>query len=287
MTLKEFLKSIADAIRAKKGTTATIKASDFATEIEGIETNEKKIAALAGGEAVDITEKDLDGLEFIRTYAFYHSNIVTLELPNTVKHIYGNAFYGSNKLVSVTLGENVETLEANSFYCKTLVEIYNKSSLTLTPGKETNSQIARYAKNVYTPTSGQSKLSKDVNGFILYTDETGICLVGYVGENVYTIIPNGVTEIFQYSFAESVLYQERKKISRVEVPKSVLKIGESAFSGCTELTEIDFSKHTSIPSLGSSAFYRCTAEIKVPSSLVANWKSATNWSNYSSQIVGV
>lgn len=33
MTLTEFLKGIADAIRAKKGTTASINAQDFATEI--------------------------------------------------------------------------------------------------------------------------------------------------------------------------------------------------------------------------------------------------------------
>lgn len=38
MTLNEYLKSIADAIRAKKGTSAKIKPENFASEIEGITT---------------------------------------------------------------------------------------------------------------------------------------------------------------------------------------------------------------------------------------------------------
>lgn len=49
MTLKEFLKSVADAIREKKGSTATIPAENFSAEI----------LALSGGGAEIGNEYDL------------------------------------------------------------------------------------------------------------------------------------------------------------------------------------------------------------------------------------
>ena len=42
MTLSELLKSIADAIRGKDGTTDSIPATDFATRIEAIETSVRR-----------------------------------------------------------------------------------------------------------------------------------------------------------------------------------------------------------------------------------------------------
>jgi hypothetical protein len=52
----------------------------------------------------------------------------------------------------------------------------------------------------------------------------------------------------------------------------------------------DFSQHESVPTLGGTyAFSRIPSdcEIRVPMALVDEWKAASNWSNYASQIVGV
>lgn len=47
-------------------------------------------------------------------------------------------------------------------------------------------------------------------------------------------------------------------ITKVALPKSLKELGNSAFSGCTKLTEVTFEEGTELESLGSSAFSGCT-----------------------------
>ena len=65
-------------------------------------------------------------------------------------------------------------------------------------------------------------------------------------------------------------------------------IGGSAFNGCRKLTTIYVGTNTSTVCTlsNTSVFNNCTnlTNIYVPASLVSNYKSATNWSNYASKI---
>lgn len=72
----------------------------------------------------------------------------------------------------------------------------------------------------------------------------------------------------------------------------------SMFANCSSLTKVifDFSALGSVISLASAnsiaVFGSATAsdsrfEIRVPAALEATWKTASNWSNYASHIVGV
>ena len=65
-------------------------------------------------------------------------------------------------------------------------------------------------------------------------------------------------------------------------------IGRNAFNSCTNLNRIDCSKCTSIPELeytNALDYTHANLQIKVPSDLLNDWKSATNWSNFASKIV--
>ena len=95
-------------------------------------------------------------------------------------------------------------------------------------------------------------------------------------------IPQGVTsigdDVFNYCYS----------LSSVSIPQSVTSIGSRAFSYCDGMAIYDFTKHTSVPTLVSTnAFSSIPSDcvIKVPSSLLSTWKSATNWSTYASKIV--
>jgi hypothetical protein len=79
-------------------------------------------------------------------------------------------------------------------------------------------------------------------------------------------------------------------LASIVIPSSVTSIGSSVFSSCAGMKFYDFSKHTGVPTLGSSdAFNKISSdcEIRVPMALVDEWKAATNWSTYASNIVGV
>lgn len=74
-------------------------------------------------------------------------------------------------------------------------------------------------------------------------------------------------------------FKNRTSLQRVILPASLTKIGESAFSGCTNLTGIEtISEDVSlnIEEIGASAFYNCTSleKITLPASLTYIGNSA-------------
>ena len=98
------------------------------------------------------------------------------------------------------------------------------------------------------------------------------------------VIPDGVTSIGAKAFYNC------ESLTRVMFPKSVTSIGAQAFYLCYSAFSFDFSKHTAVPTLsGEMAFNSIGGDFKilVPSALVDEWKAATNWSAYASNIVGV
>jgi hypothetical protein len=97
-------------------------------------------------------------------------------------------------------------------------------------------------------------------------------------------IPKTVTRIGMHAFDECY------SISSVAFPKSVASIDGHAFSNCGLLSVLDFTEHTSVPTLSNTwALNGLSPDLKilVPSALVSEWKAATNWSTYAQQIVEV
>lgn len=79
-------------------------------------------------------------------------------------------------------------------------------------------------------------------------------------------------------------------INSLEVPGTVITIRDYAFSDMKNLEYLDFTRNASVPTLTTAnAFTNIPAgcEIRVPASLLAEWKAATNWATYADHIVGV
>ena len=95
-------------------------------------------------------------------------------------------------------------------------------------------------------------------------------------------IGNGVTSIGDYVFNKCY------SLASVSIPSSVTSIVNSAFAYCNGMAIYDFTNHTSVPTLvNTNAFSSIPSDckIKVPSSLLEEWRTATNWSTYASKIV--
>lgn len=126
--------------------------------------------------------------------------------------------------------------------------------------------------------------------------------------NCYTlrrlVLPATITEIYA-----SALYECRSLVE-IQLPLALATIGNSALMRCISLTRIvfppaittignyvfqnsgdvaiyDFTSVQAVPTLGTSVFVGNADDvlIKVPSSLLTTWKSATNWSDMSDKIV--
>lgn len=94
-------------------------------------------------------------------------------------------------------------------------------------------------------------------------------------------IPQSVTKIKEFAFSKSGL-------QTISIPSSVTTIERAAFLNCSGLTSVTVLA-TTPPTLGSEGVFGNTNDcpIYVPSGSVNAYKSATNWSSYSSRIQGI
>lgn len=78
-------------------------------------------------------------------------------------------------------------------------------------------------------------------------------------------------------------------VQRFRAFGQLTSIADQAFRNWKNCTVYDFTVCTAVPTLGTNVFQGMNAacEIRVPASLVAEWKAATNWATYADHIVGV
>ena len=208
------------------------------------------------------------------------------ELPkNALTHLTVNGgteiperacLYAPN-LMCVTLGDSIESIKPLAFNgCYKLVEVYNFSSLTITPGAIDNGYVARYALNVYTSTKETTKTWVDENGYLFFEDAQTCYLLGYMGEKTELVLPtdcNGKSYVIhQYAFysnqtltsislpdgvagIDGYAFYNCSGLQSIDFPDSLLQIGEYAFADCDALTEISLGKNISV--LGAFAFEDC------------------------------
>ena len=157
--------------------------------------------------------------------AFQMCNMVTgISLPNSIVTIGNNAFKGCG-IKSFNLPGSVTSLGNDILNgCKSLESITVDNHNTVFD--------SRFNCNAIVETSTNKLIAGCKN----------------------TTIPDNVTEIGRYAFIG-------QNVEYIEIPNSVLIIGESAFSGCQMLDSICIPDATTF--IGTSAFYYCQAMKKL------------------------
>ena len=201
----------------------------------------------------------------ISDYAFYGcSGLISANIPAGVSSIGRSAFDGCNNLTSITIPRSVSSIGDYAFKgCYKLVEVINRSQLSLAPGSSEYGYAAKYAKEVH---NGESKIVKE-GDYLFYTFGGVNYLLGYVGYDRSIALPESYRgenyEIYGYAFYNCV------SLRGVVIPNGVTGIGDSAFYGCSGLTGIDIP--SSISSISHSAFYKCTSlkKVSIPNSVTS------------------
>ena len=182
----------------------------------------------------------------IATSAFENcSRLTAVDIPNSVTKIGFGAFSGCKRMTAVKIPNGVKQIETIVFSnCSSLTEITIPSS------------VATIDASAFLGCSGLKNFKVDESNAsycavagVLFTktkDKLICCPKGMKGEYV---IPNGVTKIGWYAFADC------KKLSAVTIPSSVTTISGCAFSGCSGLTEVPIP--SSVKTIGSFAFSYC------------------------------
>ncbi len=171
----------------------------------------------------------------------------------TATYINDYAFRDCSHLTSVTIGNSVTSIGDEAFYnCYKLIEVVNKSSLTIDVESEDNGYVAYYAKQVLTETPTVSNFIKK-DDYLFYNDNGSYYLMGYTGRETNLVLPDDVNgnsyAIYQYAFVYC------SNLTSVTIGNGVTKIGDCAFWACDQLTSITIPD--SVTSIGSYTFSFC------------------------------
>ena len=264
--LKDFLTDVADAIRAKKGTTDLINPQNFSAEI----------ATLSGGlEVIEMTETTAT-IEPNKVYVWgmVESLNITLGASTDENDFFAFRFRCSKPTMTVV------TVNGATWADDTELDAQGKPILDLGSWYQceikggTSALYARLAHYIpFEDSNVEAVLLANGVGDglgITYKDAAKVTSISTwfkdnVGITAFAEFVNfsGISSLLDYAF------QGCSSLAEIALPAGVTSIGSGAFNGCSSLTEITLP--AGVTSIGNYAFNGCTslAEITLPASLTS------------------
>ena len=176
--------------------------------------------------------------------AFYHANLTSIAIPNSVTSIEHSAFFGCTNLTSITIPDSVTSIANEVFRdCTGLTSITLSNSITRIDD--------RTFRNCTTLTS------ITIPDSVVHIED-GV-FMGCTGLRSVTI-PNGVINIGNGAFSGCT------GLTSVTIPDSVVSIEPYAFESCNKLSVINLPNN--LTDIGGGAFYD-----------TAYYNNNSNWEN--------
>ncbi|MGC7158618.1 leucine-rich repeat domain-containing protein [Metamycoplasma hominis] len=165
-----------------------------------------------------------EGLKKIGDWAFSGTNIKSITIPGSVKEIGDSAFFGCSNLKEVILNEGLEKIGYEAFRDTNIDSISIPSSVKeIEEGALSNRNISSILIN-----SNNKNFEIKDNFFI---DKNNKKILAYLNKNA----------------------------TKVTIPDSVKEIGDSAFSGCSNLKEVILNE--GLEKIGYEAFQNLLIEL--------------------------
>ena len=186
----------------------------------------------------------------------YAASITNAIINNGVANIGSCAFYGCNKLASITIPESVTSIGYYAFYgCRSLKSITIPENVT-----SIGEGVFRDCSSLTSITIPENVTSIGSSAFYGCRSLKSITIpesVTSIGDNTFEscssltsiTIPESVTSIGDYTF------ESCSSLTSITIPESVTSIGNYAFNLCTSLTGITIPEN--VTSIGVGVFLDC------------------------------
>ncbi len=209
-------------------------------------------------------------------------------IPSTVTTIGAYAFYGNDKLTSVTIGSNVETIEDYAFYSATKLTSQTIPIKVKSIGNYAFTGSAALKTLTFTGYSSTAEASKSncesigtqaFKGTALTSVTTPISLKS-IGLSAFQSCTALATVTLSYSTSLETIgnyaFDGDSALKTITLPDSVTSLGTYAFQNCTALTSVKLSK--GLESIGLYTFSGCTAlkTVTIPNGITSIGNYAFN-----------
>lgn len=204
------------------------------------------------------------GATSIGKMAFWEcSRLECVEGLTSITSIGDEAFYSCSRLENIEIPMGVTSIGASAFEnCSRLKSIVIPRSV-ISIGVKAFKGCSEGLTSIVVE-EGNPSYNSGAGGNCIIETATNTLIVGCQN----TVIAENVTSIGESAFKGC------SRLTNIELPENVASIGESAFEGCSKLTNIELSEN--VTSIGESAFSFCSSleSIKIPNG-VTNIEATT------------
>lgn len=173
--------------------------------------------------------------------------VTSVKLPNSIRIIYSNAFYGASNLTSINLPEALQEIGYRAFFnCKKLTELVIPNSVRTI--NDNAFEGCSSLSSITLPTS----ISTLPN--MIFKDCIGLTSIS-IPENIVSIGVSafeGCINLKNIKITENInqisgsCFKNCKSLTSFYIPSSITKIGEGVFSGCTQLEKFEVANNNNI-----------------------------------------
>lgn len=180
------------------------------------------------------------------------ASLVAVALPDTLTEMQDKAFANCVNMTAIVLPASVKSFSATVFDG---ISGFENVYYTGSESEWDNMSIIGSSK-VFSSAEVYFNC-KVYSGFVIYESNTA---QAYLGANLNVEIPMNVEGVSIIKIGDYAFYGNME-ITEITIPDGVASIGRNAFNGCTALLEVRIGKD--VTSIGQNGFRNCTALTRI------------------------